>query len=137
MLRSRRRTRSEKVADALREAVSYTDRLVHDRRLRSDLSSAADHAARAAKLARRDAHGSRGAVRIAGDTKLRKSARALVDDVSRATGRVRRKRRTHRVRNAFLVLGGTGAAVAAATKGRRWIVRSRRNETGASSVPAY
>jgi len=134
MLHLRRKTRGEKVTEALKEAASYTDRLVHDRRLRSDFRSAVDHGARATKLARRDLSGSRGAARIAGDTKLRKTVRALVDDVSDAAGRVRRKRRTHRVRNAFLLVGGTGAAVAAATKGRRFGVRSRRN--GAAAVPA-
>lgn len=138
MFRLRRKTRSEKVADALNEAASYADRLVHDRRLRSDLRSAVDHGTGAARLATRDFRGSRGAARIAGDAKLRKSVRALVDDLSRATGRVRRKRRTHRVRNAFLLVGGTGAAVAAATTGGRFVVRSRRSRTAASSaVPAH
>ena len=136
MLRMRRKSRSEKVTEALKEAASYTDRLVHDRRLRSDLRSAADHGRRAAKLATRDFRGSRGAAHIAGDAKLRKSVRALVDDLSRATGRLQRKRRTHRVRNAFLLVGGTGAAVVAATQGRR-IVRSRSNGRDATAAPAY
>jgi hypothetical protein len=134
MLRLRRKTRSEKVTEALKEAASYTDRIVHDRRLRSDLRSAVEHGARAAKLAQRDLRDSRGAARIAGNAKLRKSVRALVDDMSRATGRVQRKRQTHRVRNAFLLVGGTGAALAAATGGRHLVVRSRRNGTGVSEA---
>jgi signal transduction protein with GAF and PtsI domain len=137
MFRLRRKTRTEKVTEALKEAASYTDRLVRDRRLRADLRAAVDHGALATLLVRRDVRSSRSASRLASDARLRKSLRAVVDDLESAAGRVRRKRKTHRVRNAFLIVGGTGAAVVAATQGRRLLVGSEPGEANASSAPAY
>lgn len=134
MLRLRRKTRTEKMAEALKEAAAYTERLAHDRRLRSDLRSAMAHGALATMLVRRDVRSSRGASRLAADARLRKSLRALVDDMASATDRVRPRRKTHRVRNVLLVVGGTGAAVAAATKGRRWVSSSGTSGAGAPAT---
>jgi hypothetical protein len=136
MFRLRRKTRTEKATEALKEAAAYTDRIVHDRRLRSDLRSAMNHGVLATMLVRRDIRSSRGPSRLAADAKLRKSVRALVDDMSSATDRIRRKRKTHRVRNVLLVVGGTGAAVAAASTGRRMIVGSRPAHGEASPARA-
>jgi len=119
MFRLRRKTRTERVTEVLKDAASYTDRLVRDRRLRADLRSAMNHGARATTLVRRDVRNPRSASRLAGDARLRKSLRAAVDDLDRAAGRIGRKRKTHRVRNVLILVGGTGAAVAGATKGRQ------------------
>jgi hypothetical protein len=133
MIRLRRKTRIEKAAEALKEAAAHTDRVVRDRRLRSDLRSAMRHGALATTLVRRDVRSQRGASRLVADARLRKSLRALVDDMANATDRVRRRRKTHRIRNALLVVGGAGAAAAAATTGRHWIARSRSD---AAAAPA-
>lgn len=119
MLRLRRKSRTDRVAEALKDAAAYTDRIARDKRLRRDLRSALDHGTAATMLVRRDVRNPRSASRLAADARLRKSLRSLVNDLDRATGRVKRKRKSHRVRNVFLVIGGTGAAVVAATKGRK------------------
>lgn len=134
MFRMKRQTRTERVTEVLKEAASYTDRLAHDRRLRSDVKSAIDHGAIVTRLLRRDIRSSQVPSRVAADKRLRKSLRAFVNDIASATGRVQRKRRSHRVRNALLLVGGTGAAVAAGAKGRRWIVRTQQPE---AVTPAY
>lgn len=129
MLRLRRKSRTERVAEALKDAAAYTERIANDKRLRHDLKAAVDHGALAAALARRDVRRSRGVSRIAADARLRKSLRAVVDDLESATGRMRRKKKSHRVRNVLLVAGGTGAAVAAAAKSRR-LIQSRQSAGG-------
>ena len=72
--------------------------------------------------------------RLANDKKLRKHVRALLDDLESAGDRVRRKR-SHRVRNAFLVAAGTGAAVVAVPNARRWVA-SRNGGVNADPVTA-
>lgn len=111
----------EKVKATLRDAVSYTDELIRDERLRSHVRSAVDHGAVATDRVRADIGAGNIASRLAADKKLRKNLRALLDDLDRAGGRVRR-RRTHRVRNALLIVAGTGAAVAVVPNTRRWVV---------------
>ena len=107
----------ERVRDALREAVDYTDDLVQDKRLRSDVRSAVGHGALATKRIRQDGNFSS---RLAADKKLRKHLQALLDDIERVGDRVRRKR-SHRVRNTLLIVAGSGAVVAA-VPARRWVV---------------
>ena len=124
----KRKTPMERATEALQETVSYTSRVAHDRRLRADLRSAIGHARHATKLVRREGRRPRGASRLAADKRLRKSIRGVVDDIASAAGRMQRKRRTHRVRNALLIAGGTGAAIAATTRGRRRVVRGRAPE---------
>ena len=112
-----RRSRMEKVRDALREAIAYTDDLVQDKRLRSHVRSAVGHGALATKRLRHDGNFSS---RLAADKKLRKHLQALLDDIERVGDRVRRKR-SHRVRNTLLIAAGSGAVVAA-VPARRWVV---------------
>ena len=112
-----RQSRMEKLRDALREVVVYTDGLVQDERLRSHFRSAVDHGALATKRLRHDGNFSS---RLAADKKLRKHLQALLDDIERVGDRVRRKR-SHRMRNALLIIAGSGAVVAA-VPARRWVV---------------
>jgi hypothetical protein len=135
MLGFRRRTRMERVKGALKEAASYTDELARDGRLRSDVESAVGHGAAVRDRIRQDIGAARITSRLAGDRKLRKNLRALLDDLDSATERVQR-RRSHRVRNALLLIGGTGVVVAAIPDTRRWIVHAVTSENGASPAPA-
>lgn len=135
MLRLRRKTKSERVAEALKDAAAYTDRIARDKHLRRDLRAAVDHGAIATMLVRRDVRNSRGASRLAADARLRKSLRALVEDLESATDRITRKKKSHRVRNVLLVVGGTGAAVAAAAKGRH-LIQSRQSAGGGGLATA-
>jgi hypothetical protein len=115
-----RKSRMEKVRDALKEAASYTDELVRDRRLRSDIRSAIDHGAVVRERIRRDIGFSTTTSRLARDRKLRKNLSSLLHDLDRAGGRAQRKR-GHRARNALLLLGGTGVALAVVPNTRRWV----------------
>jgi hypothetical protein len=114
-----RQSRMEKVRDALAEAVAYADDLVQDKRLRSQVRSAVDHGALVTKRLRHEI-GAGNIGSLAADKKLRKDLHALLDHLERASDRVRRKQ-SHRIRNALLIVAGTGAAVAVAPNARRWV----------------
>jgi hypothetical protein len=124
-----RQSRVQKVKDALREAASYTDELIRDERLRSDVRSAFGHGAEATDRVRTDIGAADITSRLAADKKLRKNLRALLDDLESAGERVRRKR-THRVRNALLIVAGTGAAVVAVPNARRWVADHIPSQNG-------
>jgi uncharacterized membrane protein len=118
------KSRKVKVKDALREAVSYADDLIRDERLRSDLRSAITHGAVATHRVR-EASGLSGATaRVVTDRELRESLRSLLDDLDDAGNRVRRKR-SHRLRNAALLVGG-GAVLVALPRARRWVPKQLR-----------
>lgn len=120
MLGMRRKDRMDRVTEALGDAIAFTDEVVRDRRLRSDLRAAIDHGQRVGMRVREGFAEEALTSRLASDKKLRKNLRALVEDLESARSQVRRKR-THRVRNAFLVLAGTSAAVALVPSARQWI----------------
>ncbi len=128
------KSRSEKVKEALTDTISYTEEIARDKRLRSNLRSAAAHGAKVRDRFRMNIRDGLSASRLANDKKLRKHVRALLDDLESAGGRVRRKR-SHRVRNAFLVVAGTGAAIVAVPNTRRWIA-SRNGGVDADAVTA-
>jgi hypothetical protein len=128
------KSRTEKVKDALTDAISYTDELVRDKRLRSNLRSAAAHGAKARDRFRTNIRDGLSTSRLANDRKLRQHVRALLDDLESAGDRVRRKR-SHRVRNAFLIVAGTGAAIVAVPNARRRI-SSRNGSAHADAVTA-
>jgi uncharacterized membrane protein len=117
-----RKSRTNKVRDALKEAVSYTDELIRDERLRSDIRSAVGHGAVATHRVREASGFSGLAARLAADRELRENLRSMLDDVDSAGGRVRRKT-SHRVRNALFVAGASGAALAAVPSVRRWAAK--------------
>lgn len=128
-----RQNRMESIRDALGEAVAYTDDLVQDKRLRSHVRSAVDHGAFATKVLRHDGSFSS---RMAADKKLRKHLEALLDDIERVGDRMRRKR-SHRVRNALLIVAGSGAVVAVVPNARRWVVdRMPASRNGGLQVDA-
>jgi uncharacterized NAD-dependent epimerase/dehydratase family protein len=134
MLGLTRKTRMERVKDALTDAISYTDELVRDDRLRSDIRSAISHGADARDRLRDDISDGRVTTRLAEDKKLRKHLRALLEDLESASERMRRKR-THRVRNALLIVAGTGAAIVVVPNARRWIT-SRNGTATAEPIAA-
>lgn len=117
-----RKNRTEKVKDALKEALAYTDELIRDERLRSDIRSAVGHGAVATHRVR-EASGLSGlTARLAADKELRRNLRSLLDDVDSAGKRVQRKT-SHRLRNALFIIGGSGAILAAVPSARKWATR--------------
>jgi len=115
-----RESKTTKAREALSDAISYADDLVHDERLRSDLQSALGHGLAAGRRLREDSGVAGLAERIESDRKLRKNVRGMLDDLDRAAGRARR-RTSHRLRNTLLVLGGGGFVLALVPRARRWI----------------
>jgi hypothetical protein len=115
-----RKSRSDRVKELVKGAAAYTDELVRDERLRSDLRSALGHAVVATKRVGEDSGLSGFAARLESDRKLRNDLRSLLDDLDSAGRRVRRKR-GHGVRNTLLIIGGAGVTLAAIPNTRRWV----------------
>jgi hypothetical protein len=120
MVGIRRQSQMDKVKTALREAVSYADEVTADERLRDDLRAAVGHGLEARDRIRGDVAVGSIATRLTNDRKLRRTVRAMLEDLDSATDRVRRRRR-HRLRNGLLVLGGIGVLAAVVPSLRRWI----------------
>jgi hypothetical protein len=91
-----------------------------DKRLRADLSAALAHGSKASNRVKKDIAAGGAYESLAADKKLRRNLRAMLDDLDAASDRLRRKR-SHRVRNAVLVLAGAMAAALALPKIRSWI----------------
>jgi hypothetical protein len=129
-----RQSRMERVKDVLSEAVSYTDDVMHDKRLHTSIRSAVDHGVAARDRVRNDVGAARITSRLLTDKKLRKNLRELIDDIDRVGERMRR-RRSHRIRNAMLIVAGTGAAVAVVSPARRWVA-GQVTASGSGGSPA-
>jgi hypothetical protein len=130
MLGLRRKSRMDKVKRALQETASYADTRLYDKRLRSDMRSAYEHSSMAADRVRRDVAAAQITSRLVQDKILRRNLWALLDDLESARERVQRKRR-HRVRNALLLVSGSGVVLAAIPGTRHWIAdHTRVSEDG-------
>lgn len=105
-----------------KDALVYLDELIRDERLRANIASAAGHGLVAADRIRRGSGLAGAGDRIESDTKLRKNLKALLHDLDEAGDRVQRRPR-HRLRNALLVLGAGGTAVAVASYAKRLLAK--------------
>jgi hypothetical protein len=115
----------QKVSDALHEAGSYVH-VMRDRKVRSRLRAAVEHATLASRQLQRDVDRAP-MTRLTHDKKLHRNVRALLLDLNGVRERMERKRH-HRVRNVLLLLSGTGIAAAAIPSSRRWV--AQRTEIG-------
>jgi uncharacterized membrane protein len=106
------RSRTQTVKDNAAAAADLAAMLAGDKKFRKELLAAAGHGVHAKKrIATRV--GLLAAVgRLAADEQLRDDARQAARHLQEAWGRLERKR-SHRVRNALIVLGAGGAAAAA------------------------
>jgi hypothetical protein len=137
MLSLTKETQLDKAKKALREVVSYADQIVRDERLRADIRSAAGHGAKASVRVKKDVDGGGISSRLAGDRKLRRNLRAMLDDLDNASERVRRKK-SRRVRNVMLMLVGAAAALVALTKARFWLSgRTEATSTGSDRTAQF
>ena len=114
-----RKSRADKVKEALLSAASHADDALRDRRLHNDLRSAARHGDVAAARIRQDVGLSSLLTRLAEDKTLRKNVKALLEDLESAGERIRGKR-SHRVRNVLLI-ASAGSTALAVPAGRRWV----------------
>jgi hypothetical protein len=134
MLSLTRETQLDKAKKTLREVVSYADQIARDERLRADIRSAAAHGAKASERVKKDVDGGI-STRLAADRKLRRNLRAMLDDLDSASDRVRR-RNSHRVRNALLMLVGAAAALVAVPRIRLWLTdRAAEDTRGDGAAP--
>jgi hypothetical protein len=122
LLTRSRDTQMDKAKRTMRDVVKYAQEVAQDERLRADVSAALGHGSKAGDRLKQDlADGGDGIYsRLADDKKLRKSLRAMLDDLDSAGERLRR-RESHRLRNVMLVVGGVAAAAVALPKLRSWI----------------
>jgi hypothetical protein len=126
-------TRAEKARRTTRDAVSYVQEIIRDERLRGDMRAAVDHGAQASDRVKKAVEADGITTRLAADKKLRKNLRAMLDDLDDAGGRIRRKK-THRVRNVFLMLAGAVAALLAFPKIRPWLNERASDVLGTGST---
>ena len=122
LLTRSRDTQMDKAKRTMRDVVKYAQEVAQDERLRADVSAALGHGSKAGDRLKQDlADGGDGIYsRLADDKKLRKNLRAMLDDLDAAGDRLRRKE-SHRLRNAMLVVGGVVAAAVAIPRLRSWI----------------
>jgi hypothetical protein len=122
LLTRSRDTQMDKAKRTMRDVVRYAQEVAQDERLRADVSAALEHGSKAGDRVKKDltAGGDGIYSRLADDKKLRKNLRAMLDDLDAAGDRLRRKE-SHRLRNAMLVVGGVVAAAVALPRLRSWI----------------
>ena len=111
MLRRRRNAR-ENVVEAASAVAPYAERLAEDAKFRHRVMSALEHAEAARRRALPATGMAATVARLATDDELQKHLRDMRDAIAKAQDRVRRKR-SHKLRNTLIVVGGTGAAIAA------------------------
>jgi uncharacterized membrane protein len=109
------RSKSEAVKENVASGADLATTLAKDKKFRKQLAAAIGHG----EVARRRAASRIGIVatgkRLATDEELRESVREMVQNLRGAWTRVEKKR-SHKVRNTFLLLLGGGAAAAAASR---------------------
>jgi len=112
MLTRSRESQMDKAKITMRDFVKYAQEVARDERLRADMRAALDHGSTATQRFKNDVQAGGIYSRLATDKKLRRNLRAMLDDLENAAHRVHPKK-THRVRNALLVLAGAVAAALA------------------------
>ena len=129
MLSRTKETQMDKATTMMREVVKYAQEVAQDQRLRADVRAALDHGSKASDRLKKDIRSGNIYTRLAADKKLRKNLRAMLDDLDDAGSRMRRGR-SHRVRNALLVLVGAIAAALAFPRVRLWLEKLAPNIFG-------
>ena len=120
MLNRTKETQMDKATNIMRDVVKYAQGVAQDQRLRGDLRAALDHGSEASDRLKKDIQAGSIYTRLAEDKKLRKNIRAMLEDLDDAGHRMRRGR-SHRIRNALLVVAGAVAAAVAFPRVRPWI----------------
>ena len=120
MLSRTKETQMDKATSMMRDIVKYAQGVAQDQRLRGDLRAALDHGSEASDRLKKDIQAGSIYTRLAEDKKLRKNIRAMLEDLDDA-GRRMRRGRSHRIRNALLVVAGAVAAAIAFPRVRPWI----------------
>jgi uncharacterized membrane protein len=112
-----RSSRTAKLKDNAVSASEFAAALAKDKKFRKELLSAMRHGTIAQRRARRKFGVYPAVVRLKNDPKLRREVERMVSSLEKAIGRVEKKR-SHKVRNTLLIVGGVGGAAAVAVKTR-------------------
>src|SRR3954447_15415408 len=113
------RTKTQAVKDRAASSKDFALALSRDKKFRKQLISAIGHGTKAKRRASKRIGFLAAASRLANDRQLRRELETMTKNLEQAWNRVQRKqKRSHKLRNTMLVLGG-GAAVAGAALKRR------------------
>jgi uncharacterized membrane protein len=111
-------SKTAKLKDSAASASDFAASLAKDRKFRKELLSAISHGTTAQRQAARKIGFYAAMLRLKKDPMLRREVNRMVSSLDKAWGRVERKR-SHKLRNTLLVLGGIGGVVAAAVPLRK------------------
>jgi uncharacterized membrane protein len=112
-----RRSKTSKFKDSAASASEFAAALAKDKKFRKELLSAISHGTVAQRRAARKVGFYAAMLRLKQDPKLRNELNRMVSSLDRAFSRVEKKR-SHKLRNTLLVVGGVGGAAAVAAKTR-------------------
>jgi len=111
------RTKTQAVKEHAASSKDFALALSRDRKFRKQLLSAIGHGAKAKRRAAKRVGFMAAATRLVNDKQLRKELDTMTKNLQQAWNRVERKqKRSHKLRNTMLVLGGGAAAAGAALK---------------------
>jgi uncharacterized membrane protein len=111
------RTKTQAVKDQAASSKDFALALSRDKKFRKELLSAIGHGAKAKRRAAKRVGFLAAATRLANDKQLKHEIEKMTKDLRHAWNRAERKQhRSHKLRNALLVLGGGAAAAGAALK---------------------
>jgi uncharacterized membrane protein len=111
-------SKTAKLKDSAASASDFAASLAKDRKFRKELLSAVSHGTTAQRQAARKIGFYAAMLRLKKDPMLRREVNRMVSSLDKAWGRVERKR-SHKLRNTLLVLGGIGGVVAVAVPLRK------------------
>jgi uncharacterized membrane protein len=128
------RSKTQVVKDHAATSKDFALALSRDKKFRKQLLSAVGHGAKAKRRAAKRVGFMAAAARLASDKQLKRELQTMMQDLQHAWGRVEKKR-SHKLRNTMLVLGGGAAAAGAALKLRgRVPMGQSANGTGISTI---
>jgi uncharacterized membrane protein len=127
------RTKTQAVKEHAATSKDFALALSRDKKFRKQLLSAIGHGAKAKRRAAKRVGFLAAATRLVNDKQLRKELDTMTKNLQQAWSRVERKqKRSHKLRNTMLVLGGGAAAAGAAMKLRG--IKQSANGTGISTI---
>jgi len=129
------RTKTRAVKDHAATSKDFALALSRDKKFRKQLLSAIGHGAKAKRRAAKRVGFMAAAARLSNDKQLRRELQTMTKDLKNAWSRAETKKRSHKLRNTMLVLGGGAAAAGAAVKLRgRMPGANSANGTGISTI---